>query len=183
MDILRRRIGRSLAPSSSRTTRVRAGIPAERGPRCRTSISGLAPTSRRTRSLGCACRRKIRGRVGGREQNARSLHRPVAGCIAGRRFRNAGSSVWSVVTDVRRTTIKGSRILDRDVRFHAPRRFRRRDAKDGYWRSLSGEAWIHATPVLAFVQSVGRRLARGFSGGFAKIARIFLVWSANVEDA
>ena len=36
-----------------------------------------------------------------------------------------------------------------------PPRFRRRDAKDGFWRKLSGEAWIHVTSVLAFVQSAG----------------------------
>ena len=83
---------RSVAPSSSRTTRVRAGIPAERGPRCRTSVSGLAPTTDEREALSSPSAQN-QGRLGGRERTARSLRRPVAGCVTGRRFRNAGSSV------------------------------------------------------------------------------------------
>lgn len=102
--------GRSLALSSIRTTQVRAAIPAERGSRCRTS--GLAPTSRRTRSLGRAGRRRIRNRLGGREKKTRPLRQPIADCIAGHRFRNVGSPAWSVVTDVRCARTKGPRVLD-----------------------------------------------------------------------
>ena len=66
VDILCRRIGRSVALSSSRTTRVRAGIPAERGPRCRTSVSGLAPTTDEREALSRPPAQN-QGRVGGRD--------------------------------------------------------------------------------------------------------------------
>ena len=164
---------RPLVPSSGRATRVRAALPQNERlvvdhQYCANQPADARPWSRPTV--------QNRGRSDYREEKTRPPRRSVAEC----HFGNAGSSTWSGGIDVRRARTNGRRILGRDIRRHAPPRFRQGKAEGRHWQRLSGGAWSHVTPIHAFVRSASRRLVR--APGFTDIAQIFLVRAATVED-